>query len=129
MAEPVVDAVAVTSRDLAASVAFYRRLGLEIPAPGAGDKHVEARAASGGARLMIDDAELIEDILGEAPKPGNHASFALRLARPAEVDRTVAALKGAGDRIVREPWDAVWGQRYAVVEDPDGYRIDLFAPL
>jgi hypothetical protein len=27
----------------------------------------------------------------------------------------------------REPWDSVWGQRYAIVEDPDGNLISLFA--
>lgn len=26
------------------------------------------------------------------------------------------------------PWNADWGQRYAVVLDPDGNGIDLFAP-
>jgi uncharacterized glyoxalase superfamily protein PhnB len=28
-----------------------------------------------------------------------------------------------------EPWDAFWGQRYAVVHDPDGNGVDLFCPL
>ena len=28
-----------------------------------------------------------------------------------------------------EPWDAVWGQRYAVVHDPDGNPVDLYAAL
>ncbi|CAM5247607.1 hypothetical protein SCALM49S_03160 [Streptomyces californicus] len=28
-----------------------------------------------------------------------------------------------------EPWDATWGQRYAVVLDPDGCGVSLFAPL
>ena len=33
----------------------------------------------------------------------------------------------AGFAVVKEPWDAFWGQRYAIVSDPDGYTIDLFA--
>jgi hypothetical protein len=28
-----------------------------------------------------------------------------------------------------EPWDAFWGMRYAVVFDPDGRPVDLFAVL
>jgi hypothetical protein len=28
----------------------------------------------------------------------------------------------------KPPWDAVWGQRYAIVHDPDGNAIDLFSP-
>ena len=27
----------------------------------------------------------------------------------------------------KEPWDAVWGQRYATLRDPDGNGVDLFA--
>lgn len=27
----------------------------------------------------------------------------------------------------REPWDAIWGQRFAIVKDPDGNLISLFA--
>jgi hypothetical protein len=29
----------------------------------------------------------------------------------------------------REPWDAFCGQRYAMVKDPDGNPVDLFASL
>lgn len=35
----------------------------------------------------------------------------------------------AGYRGHKEPWDAFWGQRYAIVNDPDGNHISLFAPL
>jgi hypothetical protein len=28
----------------------------------------------------------------------------------------------------KPPWDAFWGQRYAVIRDPDGNTVDLFAP-
>jgi uncharacterized glyoxalase superfamily protein PhnB len=30
---------------------------------------------------------------------------------------------------LKAPWDAFWGQRYAFLQDPDGNRVDLFAPL
>ena len=29
----------------------------------------------------------------------------------------------------KPPWDAFWGMRYAIVHDPDGNPVDLFAPL
>jgi uncharacterized glyoxalase superfamily protein PhnB len=45
------------------------------------------------------------------------------------VDALYAAIVGAGYAGVQQPWDAFWGQRYAVVSDPDGLHIDLFAPL
>ncbi|HWF79810.1 MAG TPA: VOC family protein [Streptosporangiaceae bacterium] len=36
---------------------------------------------------------------------------------------------GAGYEGHLEPWDARWGQRYAIVKDPDGNAVDLFAAL
>jgi uncharacterized glyoxalase superfamily protein PhnB len=45
------------------------------------------------------------------------------------VDATVRTLAQAGYRTATEPWDAFWGQRYAQVFDPDGHKVDLFAPL
>jgi uncharacterized glyoxalase superfamily protein PhnB len=48
---------------------------------------------------------------------------------PAEVDEVVARVAEAGHTVVHQPFDAPWGQRYATVADPDGYRVDLFCPL
>ncbi|HHL20972.1 MAG TPA: glyoxalase [Aliiroseovarius sp.] len=129
MSVPVLDAVGVTARDMAASVAFYRALGFAFPRFGPDDQHVEAITEPGRVRLMIDAASLAENLIGEAPRPGNGAAFALLFEAPAAVDAAARAGAAAGGRIVAEPWDAFWGQRYATVADPDGYRVDLFAPL
>ena len=48
---------------------------------------------------------------------------------PADVDATYDALVDAGAGRHLAPWDAFWGQRYAVVLDPDGNPVDLFAAL
>jgi uncharacterized glyoxalase superfamily protein PhnB len=48
---------------------------------------------------------------------------------PAEIDAVASKVKAAGFTVIKEPWDAFWGQRYAVVADPDGYQIDLYSPL
>jgi uncharacterized glyoxalase superfamily protein PhnB len=45
------------------------------------------------------------------------------------VDSTYGDLVGAGYHGELKPWDAVWGMRYAVVHDPDGNGVDLFADL
>ena len=128
MPEIVLDAVAVTSRDMAESVRFYALLGFSFPPLEADAKHVEP-LPTGGARLMIDDAGLIQGITGREPKPASHSTFALRCKDPAGVDAAAAAIRGAGYVVAKEPWDAVWGQRYAIVADPDGYLVDLYAPL
>lgn len=54
MPAPVMDAVAVTSRDMGRSVAFHRRPGFDFPAFRLEDRHPKATAAPGAVRLMID---------------------------------------------------------------------------
>jgi uncharacterized glyoxalase superfamily protein PhnB len=78
---------------------------------------------------MIDDVELITSIMGVAPVPPTHSSFAMLCDSAKEVDEVVNKIKSSGFEIVKEPWDAFWGQRYAIVKDPDGYMVDLFANL
>lgn len=123
------DAVAVTATDMARSIAFYEALGFDFAGVDRNARHVEPKAPGGGARLMIDDAGLATEIYGQAPRPATHSGFALLLDSAAEVDARAAAVEAAEFTVVKSPWDAFWGQRYAVVEDPDGYRVDLFAAL
>jgi uncharacterized glyoxalase superfamily protein PhnB len=90
------------------------------------DEHVEA---PGPVRLMIDSAALLEQLNGEPPRPGTASAFALQARSPSEVDEAVARVAAAGHTVVHPPFDAPWGQRYATVADPDGYRVDVFCPL
>lgn len=128
--KPQLEAIGLVVADMAASLAFYRRLGLEIPAEADGEQHVEA-ALPGGLRLMWDTQELIRSLdAGWQPATGGHrAALAFRCADPATVDREYAELVAAGYEGALAPWDAFWGQRYATVHDPDGNAVDLFASL
>jgi predicted enzyme related to lactoylglutathione lyase len=121
-----ISAVAVSATDLSRTVAFYEGLGFSFPPLQPGTEHIEAEA---GIRLMVDSASLIEGLLGEAPRPGNAAGFAVLFDSPGEVDDAAGRATGAGGSVVHEPFDAPWGQRYATVADPDGFRVDLFCPL
>ena len=118
--------MAVSATDLSRAVAFYELLGFRFPPLEPGTQHIEADA---GVRLMIDDAAFLAQLHGEPPRPGNTAGFALLLGSPAEVDAAAARVEDAGHAVVTPPYDAPWGQRYATVADPDGYRTDLFCPL
>ncbi len=126
---PRIDAVSVTSTDMPRSVAFYTLLGFDFTGVETGGPHVEPQRAEGSHRLMIDDAGLMQDLTGRAPSPASHASFAMVCADAAEVDTLADRVAAAGFTVETPPWDAPWGQRYAVVADPSGYRVDLFAPL
>ncbi|WP_417247924.1 VOC family protein [Celeribacter sp.] len=131
MPNPVLDAVAVSATDIEASKAFYRLLGFDFEGEGAfsAPQHVEPVRRAGEPRLMIDDAALMEKLNGEPPRAPNHSIFAMLCDSPMEVDAVAAEVAAEGHAIVTAPWDAPWGQRYATVSDPDGYRIDLFAQL
>lgn len=124
-----IDAISVTSTDLHKTVAFYTALGFSFPEYTPDEDHLEAVPEPGAVRLMIDSATLIESIIGKKPTPANHSSFALLCESPEEVNMIAQNIKDAGFTVSKEPWDAFWGQRYAIVTDPDGYSIDLFARL
>ena len=124
-----IDAIGVTSDDFAATVRFYGLLGFKFASFASDAKHLEAATPPGEVRLLIDDAGLMKSIMGRDPAPPTHSSFALLCDSPAGVDAACERVRAAGFAVVKEPWDALWGQRYAVVADPDGYMCDLFAPL
>jgi catechol 2,3-dioxygenase-like lactoylglutathione lyase family enzyme len=121
-------AVAVSATDLARARSFYELLGFRFPDTASDDPHLEAEDES-GVKLMIDDAALMSDLYGEPPRPGTVAGFAMVVGSPAAVDETVERVRSGGHAVVKEPYDAPWGQRYATVADPDGYRVDVFCPL
>jgi catechol 2,3-dioxygenase-like lactoylglutathione lyase family enzyme len=122
------DVVGLVVADMGKSLAFYRRLGLSIQADADSEPHVEV-ALPGGLRLAFDTIETIHSFDPEwAPPSGSpRVALAFRCDSPAEVDRIYADLVGAGYEGHKEPWDAFWGMRYAMVHDPDGNGVDLFA--
>ena len=124
-----IDAIGVTSRNIAETARFYAFLGFAFPNIEPDTKHLEAITADGDVRLMIDDRDLMTMIMGNEPTPPSHASFAVLCESPAAVDQAVAKVRDAGFPVLKTPWDADWGQRYAIVADPDGYTVDLFAAI
>jgi catechol 2,3-dioxygenase-like lactoylglutathione lyase family enzyme len=126
---PRLDAFGIVVSDMARSVAFYRRLGLEFPEGSENEGHVEAQLP-GGVRYMLDTEEVIRSFDPEWQRPDGHVGGgAFQCETPEEVDQVYAELLGAGATPHREPWDAFWGQRYAQLKDPDGTVIDLYAAL
>jgi catechol 2,3-dioxygenase-like lactoylglutathione lyase family enzyme len=125
---PTFNAIGLAVADMATSLAFYRRLGLDFPAGADHEPHTEAVVA-GGIRLMWDTHDSLQSFdPGYRPAPPG-GGWAFLCADAAEVDSVHADLVAAGHTSVNAPWDAPWGQRYAQVEDPDGNVVDLFAWL
>lgn len=124
-----ITAVGVAAKHVHKAVEFYSLLGFDFEGVNIDEDHVEPKTPKGSARLMIDCTELVENLMGEKPVPSNHSGFAIEYDTPDEVNEAAQKVKNAGFKVVKEPWDAFWGQRYATVEDPDGYKVDLFAYL
>jgi catechol 2,3-dioxygenase-like lactoylglutathione lyase family enzyme len=126
---PKLDCVGLVVKDMGASLAFYRRLGLDIPLESDNAPHAEA-PLPGGMRFMWDTIDTVRSFDPDFNLPeGGVSGFAFVCESPAEVDKVHQGLVDAGYRSHRAPWDAFWGQRYASIKDPDGYVVDLFAPL
>lgn len=126
---PKPDLMGIVVQEMPASLRFYRLLGMEIPPQADQEGHVEV-VLPGGFRIAWDSLDIIQSFnpgyrLPETPQP----SLAFLCDSPAEVDEFYAKMVAAGYRGHKEPWDAFWGQRYAVILDPDNHLVDLFAPL
>ena len=127
---PSLSCIEVVVSDMATSLAFYRRLGLDVPADADAQPHVEV-PLPGGLRLLFDTQDTIRsfDESWQPPSGGHGLALGFACESPADVDATFDTLVGAGATGHLAPWDAFWGQRYATVVDPDGNHLDLFAAL
>lgn len=120
--------VGIVVKDMARSLAFYRRLGFDLPPEADKEPHVEAELP-GGLKLVWDTVETLHtfDPHWRWPVGGARVALAFTFDTPAEVDAAYDQLVSLGYEGHKEPWDAFWGQRYAIVHDPDGNGVDLFA--
>jgi catechol 2,3-dioxygenase-like lactoylglutathione lyase family enzyme len=124
------NAIGIVVQDMTRALSFYRRLGLEFPEGADAEEHVETKIGD-GVTLMFDVASMVKtfDPVWTAPPGSPRVAFAFECASPAAVDERYTELLAAGAGVRRPPWDAVWGMRYALLLDPDGNGIDLYAKL
>ena len=125
---PVLDQVNLVVSDMDASLAFYRRLGVDIPdREPKWDAHHRSANIGGDLDFDLDSAEMAKDWNEGSRGPSCIVGF--RLSSSEAVDALYADLTGAGYRGQQTPYDAFWGSRYAVVEDPDGNPVGLMGPM
>jgi len=134
-ARPLFDQINIVSSDMEASLAFYRRLGVSLPEADvwrtdSGAHHASVR--DGAADLDIDSARFAaiwnSGWQGRTDL-GGRVVVGFKVASREEVDRLFAELTSAGHAGLQAPFDAFWGARYAVVEDPDGIAVGLMSPI
>lgn len=121
-------------RDMEATIAFYRLLGLDVPdafewPPGSAATHVEV-PMPGGHYLAFDNHEMarIWNTRFDAGRKEGNIVVGLLVDTRDDVDRIYRAVEEAGYRVGQPPYDAFWGSRYAIVIDPDGNQVGLKSP-
>lgn len=133
---PVLNQLDIVVRDIDAAVSFYRRLGLEIPdhaiwRTASGAHHVDLHLPN-GFHLHLDSVALAKSFdAGWPEQAGAGTKTVIGFAVPSRenVDERYAALVDAGYHGRQPPYDAFWGARYAVIEDPDGNHVGLMGPV
>jgi catechol 2,3-dioxygenase-like lactoylglutathione lyase family enzyme len=125
---PQLNAIGIVVSDMARSISFYRLIGLDVPeTPDEG--HVDTFLPN-GIRFMLDTEDVVKSFRPEWKREaGNQIALAIECESPAQVDEIYAKATAAGIHGEKEPWDAVWGQRYAQLQDPNGVPVDLYAAL
>ena len=126
----VLDQLNIVVRDMDAAVDFYRRLGIEISETlPEWQGHHRTADMGGEVDLDLDSTAFTSqwDSGWPASQPGVVVGF--RVATREDVDGLYEELTGAGHVGQQAPYDAFWGARYAIVEDPSGNAVGLMSPV
>ena len=127
---PTLNYIGLVVADMPRSLAFYRLLGLDIPAEQDAAPHAEC-TLPGGMRICWDTEDTIRSFDPEwsPPAGGGRSAIGFECDTPAEVDKVFDVMISAGYDGHLAPWDAFWGMRYAVLHDPDGNGVDLYSTI
>ena len=127
---PKLHLVTVVVGDMPASVAFYRALGVDVPdgEPPWDAHHRSANDPDGGVDIDLDSASFAPKWNEGWPAGETGMIVGFQVDERSDVDGLYAQLVAAGGVGRQPPYDAFWGARYAVVEDPDGNSVGLMSP-
>ena len=106
-------------KDLELALGFHEALGISFESHqhGRGSKHLAGGTVGNSALLELYP-------LREGQSPTTSVRIAFRVDA---IDPCLDALLGAGGKVIEAPHDGEWGRR-AVVQDPDGHKIELVTP-
>jgi len=124
--KPTLDQINLVVRDLEKSLAFYRLLGLDFGEPTG--LHAAITFPS-GFRLDLDQHEFAKQWnSGTTALNGGSVVLCLSVPERDDVDKLWQRMVDAGHKPRQKSYDAFWGCRFAIVDDPDGYQIGLMSP-
>jgi hypothetical protein len=117
---PRITLVTLGVSDVAASTAFYRRLGWKLTKEG--NEHISFFALDGIVLAVWSRAGLAGDAqVADTPPGFGGTALAINLASRGEVDAAMAAALAAGARITKAAEAVFWGGYSGYFADPDGH--------
>ena len=116
------------AKDVELVAGFYEGLGFEEHFRMAGQDGSAGFVAldRDGAELAVVSEDSPRRLAGVDPGPGPRHELFVYVD---DVDATIARLRAAGARVVREGADMPWGERVGFVTDPEGNMVSLAAPV
>lgn len=127
----VLDQINLVVGDMRASADFYTRLGAEVALGQAASFHANCQLENDFS-LDLDTVKFASvwnrAWAGRTDTAGRVViGFAVETRE--DVDATYADMTGVGYRGLNPPYDAFWGSRYAIIEDPNGIAVGLMSPV
>jgi catechol 2,3-dioxygenase-like lactoylglutathione lyase family enzyme len=118
---PRINLVTLGVADVAASRAFYERLGLK--ASSAGNDNITFFDVNGVVLALFSHAALADDAAMAAGEPPvfRGVTLAWNAESEASVDAIFEHARGAGAKIVKPPHKVFWGGYSGYFADPDGH--------
>jgi uncharacterized glyoxalase superfamily protein PhnB len=128
--KPVLNQFNLVVTDMAATVAFYRRLGLTIADAGSewGAHHRNA-TMPGGIDLDFDSVAFASQWDEGWHGKSRMGVLGFAVESRQAVDARYGEMTEAGYHGEQPPYDAFWGARYAIVQDPDGNAVGIMSPI
>jgi len=121
--------VNIVVRDMRASIAFYRLLGVEIdevPVPEWAHHHANG-VTPNGLRVELDSVAFAKQWNPglDPERLGGSVLLFFQVPERSDVDALHDEVVEAGHRSLKAPEDAFWGSRYAILADPDGHGVGI----
>ncbi|MGG1551363.1 VOC family protein [Paenibacillus ferrarius] len=118
--------VAIYVEEMKRALDFYRVLGLAIP-DGADELH-HVDVEQEGIVLAFDMVESVKRVFEDWEDPvGYRTELAFQFSSTEALDDVYRQLTTLGYDGFLKPQDTPWGERYAIIKDPDNNLISLVA--
>lgn len=119
------DMVGIIVEDMNRALSFYQTLGFTVQKPIL-EQYNEL--INDGVRISLNTRSMIESVYQKSIRcEGERIELAFKCNHPNDVDTIIEHMRHNGYKIYRDPWDAIWGQRYALLEDTEGNILSIFA--